>query len=100
MDYYNGTKQAFYPCTVDSTFCTVYLQAELQGLADRLESNSGHPSYINLLGRVCLGTQDVCSYYQNHFWYSNLTVKSYDRTLQQVQMKHNLAVNALSHTLT
>jgi hypothetical protein len=75
------------------------LQAELQGLADRLEVNSGHPSYTNLIGRVCLGTQEVCTwYYQNHFWYSNTSSDKYEKMLQHVQMEHDLAVAILSHT--
>jgi hypothetical protein len=69
---YNG-KHIFYPCSVDNLFCSVYLQGEVQGYADRIEWTHNHPSIINTISRVCLGVTNHCIWYYNeHPWYSNL----------------------------
>ncbi|MFZ0513240.1 MAG: hypothetical protein WAM14_16640 [Candidatus Nitrosopolaris sp.] len=99
MGTYNGTKQVFFPCHVDSTFCTIYLQGEMQGYDDSTEQLSNKPSYVNLISRVCLGTEDMCNWiYQNHWWYNNLYVKKYDRMILHAQIEHIMTINALSHT--
>lgn len=59
---YNG-RQIFHPCSVDGTFCTIYLQGEVQGYADRIETNSGHPSITNAMSRICVGTEQFCQWY-------------------------------------
>ena len=54
---------------------------------DRTEANSGHPSIINSMSRVCLGTEEFCTYYyHNHFWYSNLDVKKYEKMAEKIQV--------------
>ena len=75
---YNG-KHMFYPCSVDNLFCSVYLQGEVQGYADRIEWSHNHPSITNTISRVCLGvTDDGISYHNEHPWYSNLVSYKYD----------------------
>jgi hypothetical protein len=98
MGTYNGTKQVFFPCRLDETICNIYLQGEMQGYADRTEETAGHPSYSNLLGRVCLGTEQFCVWiYQHHNWYDNLNQPKYDRMIRHLQIEHITAIDALSH---
>ena len=76
---YDG-KKIFYPYAVNGMFCTIYLQGETQGYADRIETSSHHPSYINLISRMCLGVEQHCIwYYQEHPWFSNLYTDIYDK---------------------
>ncbi|MGB8936589.1 MAG: hypothetical protein WCC17_15960 [Candidatus Nitrosopolaris sp.] len=98
MGTYNGTQQPFFPCHIDSIFCTVYLQGEVIGYADKTEQTTAYPSYINLLGRVCLGTEQFCDWiYQNHWWYDNLHTKQYDRMIRHLEIEHITDIDTLSH---
>jgi hypothetical protein len=65
---YNGS-HIFYPCTVDSLFCTIYLQGEVQGSC------------------VCLAVEQFCTwYYKEHPWYSNLIEYKYTKMYHKVQL--------------
>jgi hypothetical protein len=93
---YNG-KHIFYPCFVDNLFCSVYLQGEVQGYADRIEWNHNHPSIINIISRVCLGVEDHCMrYYNEHPWYSNLVSHKYDKLEKKLELKRNHAYALLN----
>jgi len=93
---YNG-KHIFYPCFVDNLFCSVYLQGEVQGYADRIEWTHNHPSIINIISRVCLGVADHCiRYYNEHPWYSNLVSHKYDTVEKKLELKSNHAIALLN----
>lgn len=88
---YNG-KHIFYPCSVDNLFCSVYLQGEVQGYADRIEWTHNHPSVVNTVSRACLGVADHCIWYYNeHPWYSNLVSYKYDKMEKKLEMKRDNA---------
>jgi hypothetical protein len=96
LQNYNG-KHIFYPCFVDNLFCSVYLQGEVQGYADRIEWNHNHPSIINIISRVCLGVEDHCMrYYNEHPWYSNLVSHKYDKLEKKLELKRNHAYALLN----
>ena len=93
---YNG-KHIFYPCSVDNLFCSVYLQGEVQGYADRIEWTHNHPSIINTISRVCLGVADHCIWYYNeHPWYSNLVSHEYYKVMKKLELKRNHAYALLN----
>jgi hypothetical protein len=90
---YNGS-HIFYPCTVDSLFCTIYLQGEVQGYADRTEFNSHSPSRTSSMSRVCLAVEQFCIwYYQEHPWYSNLDEYKYVKMDHKVQLTKHMRIS-------
>ena len=95
---YNG-EHIFYPCSADNLFCSVYLQGEVQGYTDRIESAHNHTSIINTISRVCLGMTDYCTgYYNEHPWYSNLVSYKYDKMEKKLELKRNHAYALLKKT--